>query len=150
MGCVYFNNTLFTENSVPFQLSDDEEIFYFNRETQFYLRMGNGIPAETEIYKSASGYVFVTQYRLIYKVSDSENSFRSFCIPLREIAAIGEDQTIDFVYGTFVHSLHLSFGDAQRSVFFAVLQDLLGSFSKLSLSGNDDGDSLPFYSDLCK
>lgn len=145
--CEYFNNALFTKNSVPFQLSDDEEISYFNTDVQFYLHAGNGIPIETEIYKSASGHVFLTQYRFLYKTREETNNFNSFCIPLREIVAISENSTIDFIFGTFLQSIYLDFGYAQKSVFFHVLEELLKNITQSFVEDNDS-DPLPFYSDV--
>lgn len=148
--CIYLNNTLFTENSIPFQLSDEEEILYFHRDTQFYLRLGSGIPIETEIYKASGGYLFLTSYRLIYKTIGLESSgFESFCLPLKEIVSISEDNKTDFVYGTFVQSIYLDLCDAQKTVFFKVLSDLLKEFNSGPLF-EEEVESLPFYSDVYK
>ena len=146
--CIYIDSTLFTENNVPFQLSDDEEIFYFHKDVQLYLRLGNGVPIETEVYKASGGHIFLTKYRLIYKVVNSENNFNSFCLPLKEIVGISENNTVDFIYGTLIQSIYLDLCDAQKSVFFDVLRNLLRNFNPRNFE--EDIENLPFYSDLYK
>lgn len=144
--CVYINKVPFTTNNVPFQLSDDEEIFYFHNKTRFFLQLGSGVPIETILYQSSNGIIYLTTFRLIYKTIN-EHSFNNFYIPVTEIIR-AENGTIDFIYNGFISTIIIELEDAQEGVFFSVLNRLMiDGFEATAQFKRTDND-LPYYSDM--
>ncbi|KAM0685870.1 hypothetical protein COBT_002914, partial [Conglomerata obtusa] len=84
----FINTTIFTDNNIPLPINEEEEIIYYNLSAKFSLVLGNGAPAYTSRYNSYKGYLFLTNYRVIYRPLNTSKFFDSFFITLDDILNI--------------------------------------------------------------
>lgn len=147
----FINKTNFTSFNVPLQLTTNEEIIYFNPRTSFYLQIGNGIPFETRIYNCYRGFLFLTNYRLIYRCKDSEAGFESFCLPVIDVIGM-ENNHVQFSYDGFLRDVIFDFHNSISTVFFTQLKKAVKNIERVirrqdkRISENKEG--LPYYSDV--
>lgn len=124
------NSTLFTSNDIPLPVEDDEDIVYYNPYTKFVFQTGNGIPSTTRKYLSYKGYLFLTNYRLIYRPIKVTEKFSSFSVPISKLFFQEQENKIDFIVeNNFMASIYLSFDESDSSIFYNCLKEMLKSVS---------------------
>ncbi|KAF7683348.1 hypothetical protein TCON_1440 [Astathelohania contejeani] len=142
------NNTVFTDNQTPLPVTDDEFIAYHNPETHFYMQLGNGAPATTVRFKSHSGDIYITNYRVIYKPKISTNLFTSFFITLDKILTVSRFDSFDVIIEDEISGrIFLQFDNSHAEMFFTVLEKMLLDHSSnvRYITSNTSDEHLPFY-----
>ncbi|EJW01811.1 hypothetical protein EDEG_03701 [Edhazardia aedis USNM 41457] len=145
----FINKIIFTENHVPLPLSDTEEIVYYNTDCKFSLKIGNGTPAYTVKFYSQTGYLFLTNERLIYRPRPPTENFESFFVLLSNITDVKERDYFEMV----VHNrtsvkVFLTFADAHTEMFFFILRmslDEKNDLNKYMWYSYDIKERLPLY-----
>jgi hypothetical protein len=77
-----FNMTMFTVAGTPLPLADTEKLSYSAHNARFSMRIGGRRLIDSLRYFSASGKLFLTNFRLIYIPDSPSSSFSSFFLPI--------------------------------------------------------------------
>ncbi|KRH91837.1 hypothetical protein M153_2239900064 [Pseudoloma neurophilia] len=149
----FFNNCIFTPNNTPLPVSDDEKIVVFYEDVKFYCEIGNGALAGTIVYKSNTGKLFLTNYRLIYLPSvmclnTLGDVFKTFHCSLTDCENIEVGKIKLFVQhqNISVTNLYFDINDGNNGIFTNILYQKKQEYKELR-QGN--GDSVQyFYSDV--
>ncbi|WUR03482.1 Rho GTPAse activating protein [Vairimorpha necatrix] len=146
------NSTLFTSNNIPLPVEDDEDILYYNPNTKFVFQTGDGIPATTRKYLSYKGFLYLTNYRLIFRPNQITEKFSSFSVPISKLFFQEQENKIDFIVeNNFMASIYLSFEDSDPTVFYKCLKEMLKnvSFKPTFIDEEDENvEEPPLYSEL--
>ncbi|KAM0678706.1 hypothetical protein BDAP_000387 [Binucleata daphniae] len=143
----FINTAVFTDNNILLPITDDEEVKYYNLYASFSLVLGNGAPAYTSRYNSYKGYLFVTNYRIVYRPFKLTAYFDSFCITLDNILNIENESYFEIkVTKEYTSNVYINCEDSHVSVFYVALTNAIFEYMT-----NENRikmivmDSLPLY-----
>ncbi|KAM0673326.1 hypothetical protein GVAV_003295 [Gurleya vavrai] len=146
----FINTTAFSENNVPLPVSNDEYILYYNPSAKFSLVLGNGAPAYTSRYNSYKGFLFLTNYRVIYRPFQITKFFESFFVPYSDILCVEKESYFEIkVNDDYASNVYINCEDSQLNVFYEALDKMLKEYAtseKASNSGKKD--VLPLYCEV--
>lgn len=150
----YFNKTIFSDKHVPLQLTDNEKILIFFKNVRFssILEFKNG---RKKNYASCSGYLYLTNYRLVYRPKFVDYShtihntdFHSFSCSLESIQTIENEMLYLYAFDselTYIDASIKIHDDKQSNkIFFTFLEKLI---KETKIDKPDLPNEVYYYSD---
>lgn len=149
---LFFNNTVFTDTGIPLPVSDNETVIAYYEDVKFFCKIGNGGLLNNARFKSSSGALYLTNYRIVYKPKEimsliSENRFDSFHCSLDVIIDIETNYFTFLIENDWITKVFIDIGDSSvnNNVFYSMLKDATKSNVE---SYDDQQDDIPYYCDV--
>lgn len=150
---IHFNNTFFTNDGVPVQIADDENLAFFAENVSLYTSIGGTTPFDIQIIKWDSCKIFLTNYRLI--VQNLKNDEESFHVKLDKIAKIDQKGSFDVCFSqekkNSYFTVFINILVDQRKIFYEELENQRAIFLNNGiLEKSKEKKVIPLYCDLEK